>query len=870
MEGVRLGRDELIRQFGISQRLAARVGALLGQGLSVSAALLEIAGPGSAAERLLLLPRLLELADRLNPTDLTDLAREARAGSEGPFAVVAGDAGRVLALEEERQAERAWKKEPAANVTALAHPQQAFSLVSLLDERESRQLFDAEEIARLKLEALAGRDAEARASALRKLSFAPLGSQEKGGIFLRALLEGAPAVRAEAIRGMESLGFDRDTADAMQGLFEPEERARAAALRRIGDLLNKLPAPERRVVLAVLVEALREAHPVGAEDPLLRLVLEAAPLFAEHPELAPEAARVCVQHLLAEPQRLGPAMRDLLLQLARVAPEPVLEKLWSEAETVTAAGSRALLLGLLIETETRPALLPRLAETVTQELVQPDLEELPRQKLGHNLVALGAAAVAALLKRFDAGAGAERAALVPFLDALGMAEALPARDRERIARAMLEGIQTGDARLRLALMGTRTLVQSDVGEPLHKALAAEALPLLRAHEFPELAAQAAALLEKIGPPAAPGLFDLIAERPNASEADTAARVLGRILRETKVGSPLAKLLPKATELFSKRLALPANPLGGYAEALGWITLAPAVTEEEAGRILDLLMQRFGRTKHHGDMAEAIGRVAGSGKVDAERRVRVTRLLCDVLVQSGGPEKAPFRAKETPKGKVYQVTGRVEFDSDTLPAAVHGLEQVTLAEGTPEGLRAQMTDCLLHTWEEVAAWRMVWGPRAAETLAATLGRIGADARCDEATRLKVISALARAPERFSAVRALGQVFDGPMRSEKTGHAAVVAALEMLEHWIEPDVTPEELEAVLAAASSAAANAPAPARSADARRLQKRTVELLLDAFRAGKEWARPALEKLRDAPRLPRKLRDEIAERLERGGMIVDM
>ena len=118
MEGVRLGRDELIRQFCISQRLAARVGALLGQGLSVSAALLEIAGPGSAVERLLLLPGLLELAKRKPPAEaaaaaeLAGLAKEARAESEGPFAIVESEAGPLLALEEERMAERAWKEQP--------------------------------------------------------------------------------------------------------------------------------------------------------------------------------------------------------------------------------------------------------------------------------------------------------------------------------------------------------------------------------------------------------------------------------------------------------------------------------------------------------------------------------------------------------------------------------------------------------------------------------------------------------------------------------------------------------------------------------------------------------------------------------------
>ena len=63
MEGVRLGKEELIRAYGVSQRLAVRVGALLSKGFEVSGTLLEIAGPGSAIEKLLLHPEMLALAD---------------------------------------------------------------------------------------------------------------------------------------------------------------------------------------------------------------------------------------------------------------------------------------------------------------------------------------------------------------------------------------------------------------------------------------------------------------------------------------------------------------------------------------------------------------------------------------------------------------------------------------------------------------------------------------------------------------------------------------------------------------------------------------------------------------------------------------
>ena len=81
MEGVRLGKEELVRTYGISQRLAVRVGALLTKGFEVSGTLLEIAGPGSAIEKLLLHPEMLASAERLTIAAVSKLARETGAAS---------------------------------------------------------------------------------------------------------------------------------------------------------------------------------------------------------------------------------------------------------------------------------------------------------------------------------------------------------------------------------------------------------------------------------------------------------------------------------------------------------------------------------------------------------------------------------------------------------------------------------------------------------------------------------------------------------------------------------------------------------------------------------------------------------------------
>ncbi len=183
MQGVRLGRDELIRTFGISRRLAVRIGALSARGLTVTATLLEIAGPGSPLEKYLLLPELLDSAETLSASIAQRLAAQAGVEAEGLLTVVQTEEARVLALEEELLAEEGWQAQAEPEEPgALMRREVALSVGGILDRKEAEQLFTSEEIARLKLEALAGRDDSARISALRKLLHAPLTTHLDRGI----------------------------------------------------------------------------------------------------------------------------------------------------------------------------------------------------------------------------------------------------------------------------------------------------------------------------------------------------------------------------------------------------------------------------------------------------------------------------------------------------------------------------------------------------------------------------------------------------------------------------------------------------------------------------------------------------------------
>jgi len=868
MEGVRLTGDELIREYGISRRLAVRIGALAARGLTVTPTLLEIAGAGSSVEKLLLHPDLLDRADALDTEAVAEIARAAGAEEEGPMAVVQGETSRVLALQEELLAEQGWTENAPGEAVGLIKSEIGLPAAGVLDRGEREHLFTPEEIARLKLDALAGENVEARVSALRKLRYAPLPAREKGAVYLRVLVDPAGPVRTEAIKALESLGFNRDTADALQRVFGDDPEASRKAVRRIGDMIGGLQPAEREIVLVVLIERFREERPSGEDDPLLRVLTESVPLIGADTNLAREVTRIAVQHLAADFEKANQQLGDMLLSLAGKAPEPVVEKLREQVGTIRDPEPRAFLIGLLIELETDAGRRTRLCDTVLDELLGGGHDELTRQKLGHRMTALGAPMVEAILHRYKRASNADRATLVPFMDALHLDESLPAESRAPLAAALVRSLKMADRPLRLAILRTRTLNREDLALPLKKALVTELLPVLRYAESPELTERTMLMLEMLGETAVKGLFDAVRSRPASSEADHAVRALARILSRPDRSPAATKTAKKILDFAAERVKRPRNRAGGYAEALGRLAAAGVGGATAARKAFTLLVERMPRCAYAEDVVAALGRLAASPLVKARQRVEAVHLLSGLVERPADEEETSMRRIVTDKGPVYEIGGRVDFDSATLPAAVEGLERIALCSHATDALRRRIADVFLRVWRSVADWSVIWGPRSSERLARALGAIGADARTDDDTRVTILDALARGIERLSVLKALGGLLDVRTNARTFNTRAVTVANRILEQWVEPEIAPGELETVVRVAAIVAARPEINSRTKAARELRKRVLELLFDALRNGSDWATAPLEKMRDSAAMPKNLREEIAHRLEQAFVIV--
>ena len=224
MEGVRLNRDDLIRAFGVSRRLAVRVGALMAQRLSVTPTLLEIAGAGSAMEEAAASPAVARTGRRaLRRRRQRALPGRPAQAKKARWPWWNSPVAASWRWKEELQAEEGWQTAAAQDEPdmALARTDAGMPASPLLDRNETASLFSPEELARIKLDALAGSGVEQRISALRKLAYAPLPAREKGAVFLRVIVD--PDARRPR-RGHQSAGVAR---------LQPRYRRRPAdGLRR--------------------------------------------------------------------------------------------------------------------------------------------------------------------------------------------------------------------------------------------------------------------------------------------------------------------------------------------------------------------------------------------------------------------------------------------------------------------------------------------------------------------------------------------------------------------------------------------------------------------------------------------------------------
>jgi hypothetical protein len=892
LQGVRLPKDQLVARYRVSERLAVRVGALLGRGVEVSGALLETASPGSPAESLLLLPEILASADRLATADLVRLSKTVPGGDSIPGLVVAAaEDRRVVALGEEVLAESAWTS-PAAGGGALREVTPASLLADggarilgvpgsdAFRPDEAQGLFTPEAVAQLKLTILTGVDPDAKIEAVRKLAFVPLGIEEKGRLCLKALAEEHAGVRREAALLLRTLGIAPEVSETIAGLSEGGVPSRTLALSHLSSLQGRVSPAEQLILLAVLLSVIREEKDPGLAASALGALPAFAPRVTGDADLLDRVLRL-LYPLLAGDGPLADPAAGAVVALGRKNLARVGEAVWREIQVAADAPLRRHLLVILARLaaagDSPPSVHRRdLAAAVARELGQgTDTDALCRQ-LAVEAIALGADAAGALVEAFPAARTEQGPFLIKLLDDVVTADGMPADVRSTAGEFVIRFWKTSGRILRLAILSMRLPVDGALPAGLRREFARCFLADLHDAGFPHIVDATETAVRQMGIDVLPVVREMAGEGAHAAEREAAVRLYALLLRDAqeRPGPGGVEALPLEEAVSFLRGLEVGDPdrRGAAVRALGMLLSGPAMSPALVGEVASDFRRRRVRTPAAEDMICALGWIASGPRADPALRVDLLVLIVELLMRAAAD--APVTQTQTDEGMRLDFSAHASRQTEFIRELIGAIRRILCApaapDGLPPGLRERAVRRLVEKWAAVENYDVVWAPGNVTALAETLGEIAAAPGLPVGLRAGILDALLVAARSIPVIRILGRAcaWEGPA-ADTAGEAPEFGAAcrrvaeqfaDMLQHADYAD--PEDQDVLLQALGRIAGAAFLGTAPEEGEPVRRRLVQCLFDGLTHGQRRVREALAALADSPRLPDPLRQDIRERLK--------
>lgn len=869
MTGVRLRKAELVQRFGLSNLMAIRVGALLSAQVDITEAVLDMARPESAVEKLLRHPRVLQAAATLDTEALQALAREAGAPHEAMLVVVQSQDWRTIAIEEEMMAEQAWDSPHSAAQTdpvmpaqplapAAEKPVAAFGAGIRAEDLSSA--FSSEDIAKIKLSALTSVEPNAKMEAMRKLMFAPISDQEKGAVLLRILIDPISSARTEAVAGLRSLGFDPSLAEALMALLEGDEGGKIFAADRLGRLLGSVSDQEMFVVVELLLEQLHGAPEVSVAESLVKALGAAGRLLCQSDAHLRQFVEACLLRLASGQRELAGPERRALLDISRHAPDRVADLLWRETETTDVPAVRVFLMTTLSQLDLGAERAKVIAEGMVEQMLRPELDEDQRLRLRYGAVRLGAPCLDPLLSRLPGAPPDRQCIIIGVLDAIATEQPVGGAEKTRVASRMLDVLKVAGRQVTSSILQSRICADPEIDEEVQAGLATEFLANLREFKLPDVRQRITGTLTRIGARAVGPILDFVEDAPNDEASAVALRMLGEVAEEFghrwRPGDA-----EQAVQFCSACWHDQSMTHGAFVYVLAHLCAAGLAPKDMANRLAAECRERLWQVPYPFDVLEALGVLGGSPGCSLDHRVAITRVLTD-LVKREPPEEVGSEVA-TEDGVVYVFGKEVEFDTLVLPLVVRSLGRICLSPATTRSLREHMVMCLLDVWGSITQYKVIWGPLAVEALTTAVGRIGGHETTALPYRVHIARVLSRQVHRFSVMRSLGELFQTAGPSPELDAIAVEAAGDMIQEWVEPDLTDDEREGFLLSIARTLTRENLDPENKEVRALRRRAIDLFFDALKDGLVGVREALTLMKQCPSMPTRQRNEIEDRLSK-------
>lgn len=859
LEGLRPTKQDLTGRFGLSQRLAVRIGALLASKVELTSTLLESAKPGTPVEAFLLRKEILAEAARLDTDRVQTLAADAKL--ELDLAVEEQGAKRVLGLEEELAASPEFAPQaPAPSGRGLAlSPIDVDPMSALMPASGALAAasLSAEDLDKLKLTILTGVDPKAKIEALRKIVLTALPQNEKGLLLLRAISDESPEVRAEAAAGLRALGLDEATAAAVRTLSDGSAPEKRAAINALARRASGAGDAERAVVIAALAADLR-----GAPDPpraaqLLRTLGELAPHVVRNLDFASAIIRIAVRRLYAGPTEVAEAVSEFLGKIGEAEPTLLAGLLWAEVESAPDRRSKALLHVSLsrIPLAAGPE---RLARATAALIAGWNDADFDCRRAANALLPLGDVAIDALLEAMKTVSPGQRAFMIRLADQVAERKETSAAAAERWGETLIEIVRTARKPARIAALESHAISRAPAST--RERITLQVISSAHDYNLAEVVHISEAFLRRIGAPAARVLLKSLRESPYPVEREIALRALDAILTDdATLAKESADALRVMIDLY-RAGGFPNEPLlGGTLGRIAALSGAPAAAVRGTAMELRGMLRDF---PARFELFEAYSWAVSSRHVEVDQKMSAGLTLLGLL-DSKMPEDFVKQAW-TNDGLQLSISKTSTAHTILIPTLIAGLIRIALSGNSTDLFLEKITQGLMFHWKRVVDCEVIWSPGNISELGAGLGRIAARRETPLHLRLNIIDALRVRIVHVPVAMMLGEALALEESSKRMEGLCAAVGTELCELAVHRDFQdPDDRSALLVSLGKIAQRAKLASDAKGGEDLRRRIVELLFDGARAGIASTREALDKLTKAEGVPAAVREAILERLGR-------
>jgi hypothetical protein len=862
LRGIR-DRSEL-SEFNISRRLTARLGALLLKQIEVSPAIIEAAAPGSALEKFLLGP---EFTVDLTPEIVREQAASAKLSEEEGLSVVLADSEegwRIIALEDELQAEKAWgrEKESAPSKKEKTGATQPLARRPVVErtEPETGGMFSPERINELKVTLVTSADSEAKIEALRLLCYSPIDPEEKNEALVQGLQDVTPTVRVEAATMTTVAGLDAGAVENLRSLAGGDEQNRVFAAERLGVYAREGKVPVAMFAVTGLVASLRHDDSAAVRRACLKSLEDSAAFLAANERRASELIKMLLVHLTRDYVALSYPARRLLVRMSEFLPVVVSQALWEEVGATPDRRIRVLLLTILgdikgVDTK-------RLAKVMAEESARPEERGADFRSFATYMHALGADAAKALVEIYPVSDRSQRKYLVRLIDDICRYGKVEPAGKEEVAMLFKRYLSGANRDLRVTIMTAHIASDRELSDDTRRELARLFLENIHDVRMPTDIDNVEYTVSKMGMAATEPLVERLSERYPDGERIRAARLLGDLGRNEGyiLGDKAAPALGELLRSLEKRRIDGFPEPGVILVSEGKIVSSPPVETRAADIVARSVMEQFEKVGPDAYVYEALGWAASSSKVNQTFIKKALKALCDML-DSPEAEIAPESRLEGDI-KVFEIGKEAGFYTDLLPAAMKGLEVVYIGHRRSASLRKTIVGFLLRKWQEVTGGKRFWGPGNVTDMVDVLKRIAAHPSTDTDARVSVLKMLGRKLYSIPVMLAVGDILaadDSPGDMGKLASAVAVTLLKLRD--TEGRFSEEERAEVLEVLGKIVRRRNLDVTTAGTEKLRYTIIESLFSGLRDGVASCYDALSPLRTADFIPDDLKHAIGERL---------